>query len=111
MKKILFIKFILILFFNYSYACGGCRDSSLADSKANEGINRYNDGENKIANEIDKISELIKNEIITSEENILKENQILVNLKKAEDLTYKKNNFLLSQSNQIQSIINSLEAK
>lgn len=110
MKKILFIVFTLIVFINYSYACGGCRDSGLADSRANEGISRYDDGENKIANEIDKINELIENEIIVSEENILKENQILVNLKKEEDLIYKKDNFLLFQTNQIQSIINSLEA-
>ncbi|ECL6143841.1 hypothetical protein [Campylobacter sp. US50a] len=109
--KILSISLIVLVFINSLYACGGCVDSYLGSEKANEGKIQYDKGENQIANAIDKLNEIIKEEIIANEKNVLKEKEILTKLKTEKTLEAKKESFILMKNNQLQNIINNIKAK
>ncbi|EAI9739301.1 hypothetical protein G3L11_001696 [Campylobacter jejuni] len=109
--KILSISLIVLVFINNLYACGGCVDSYLGGEKANEGKIQYDKGENQIANAIDKLNEIIKEEIIANEKNVLKEKEILAKLKTEKTLEAKKESFILMKNNQLQNIINNIKAK
>ncbi|ELU1350225.1 hypothetical protein [Campylobacter helveticus] len=110
-KAILILTILSTLTLSQALACGGCRDASLGSQEANNGKNNYDNGETKIENSIEKLNTLIKNETIKSEENALKENNILVALKKDEALNLKQNSFLLQKQSELLSIIANIEAQ
>lgn len=68
-------------------------------------------GEALIEASIEKLNALIKNETLKSEENSLKENHILVALKKDEALNLKYSFFLLQKQNELLGIIANIEAQ
>ena len=110
-KTILILTILSTLTTHQALACGGCVDASLGSQEANNGKNNYDNGETKIENSIEKLNALIKNETIKSEENALKENNILVALKKDEALNLKKSSFLLQKQSELLSIIANIEAQ
>lgn len=90
MKKIVLALILSIVFINESFACGGCRDSYLGSLLANENINKFKQEANQIASVIESLNNQIQNKILKSEE-ILKEKQILSNLKQNNLLNFKNN--------------------
>jgi len=91
MKKIVLALILSIVFINESFACGGCRDSYLGSLLANENINKFKQEANQIASVIESLNNQIQNKILKSEEEILKEKQILSNLKQNNLLNFKNN--------------------
>ncbi|MEB2817703.1 hypothetical protein [Campylobacter upsaliensis] len=112
MKKVILILTILsTLTTHQALACGGCRDAHLGGTEANKGKSNYDRGEALIEASIEKLNALIKNETLKSEENSLKENHILVALKKDEALNLKYSSFLLQRQSELLSIIANIEAQ
>ncbi|EPB3789185.1 hypothetical protein ACRGNJ_001362 [Campylobacter upsaliensis] len=111
MKKVILILTILSTLTTQALACGGCRDAHLGGTEANKGKNNYDRGEALIEASIEKLNALIKNETLKSEENSLKENHILVALKKDEALNLKYSSFLLQRQSELLSIIANIEAQ
>lgn len=109
MKKIVLV--LSLIFINESFACGGCRDSYLGNLLANQNISKFNQEVNQIASVIESLNNQIQNKILKSEEEVLKEKQILSNLKQNNLLNFKNINFTISKQNYIQNIINSSKAQ
>lgn len=107
MKKILAL---LLVFWNHAYACGGCRDYSLTSSQATLNINKYDGYELELSRSIEALDSFINANIIVSQEQALKESQILKALSTENTLFEQEEVFLLQKLNHLQGIINSIES-
>lgn len=107
--KLSLLLFLLSMITQQSYACGGCIDSPLGSTMANEGKSFYNQGEEAVFRSIEELNKLLETEIKNAELKALKENSILLSLEQNNNQKTKQENFLLKQQNYIQSIINEIK--
>lgn len=101
---------LLLVFWHYAYACGGCRDYSLTSSQATLNINKYEGYELGLSQSIEVLNFFIDANIIASQEQALKESQILRALNTENTLFKQEEVFLLQKLNHLQGIINSIKA-
>lgn len=110
MKTLLTAILLALSIPHFSFACGGCRDSYLGSQKAEEGKESYNVEEQEIFTEIEILNAFLDSEIIKTQESVLRENEILLNLEKNKNINEKNQNFYFKQQNEIQGVINNVKA-
>ena len=110
-KKILISFLILELATLNLFACGGCTDATLGTIKTTQAIAKYEKDEVKIASQIIKINEYFNIAIAQVEEQNLQENENLKKLTANKALKEKETIFTLNIQNELQSLINSIEAQ
>lgn len=104
-----FLKILLVLFaLNISLygACSGCIDAPLPQSLSDASQMKFTQLEEKIAEQIDQINEVLKEAINKTEEYNREETRKLLDLQKQKALKQEHKLFLQVQMNKVQSIIN-----
>lgn len=88
-----------------------CPDSALLLQYSTNTIKKYNQGESDIANSIDKMTQIINQEVNRFESDSLGGYKGIERMKETEALSSLKKNFYLKQKNEIQGIVNSIKAQ
>lgn len=108
MKKIILISFFIS---NIYASCGGCTDAGVEVTLSNESKTKYEEQEKQIHSAIEKLNNIIKNEIIKTEFDSEKIQRQLIELSKFNYISKEKISFLLKKQNQIQSLVNTIRAE
>lgn len=108
MKKTMLVLLVLGLAQNClnAFMCAGSPTVEEQNAKR-----YFNEGENRIKAEINKVTNLINNEIKQTEDANTTLMQNIKSLQKEQAISESKRVFLLKKQNEIQSIINSINAE
>lgn len=105
-------KILLALFaLNASlYACSGCIDAPVPQSLSNQSQNKFTQLENKIAQQIDKINDILSEAINKTEDFNKEETEKLLALQKQKTLKQQHKAFLQVQMNKVQGVLNDVRS-
>lgn len=107
MKK----KLVMLLLSSFSLAAGLCDTPALDVSQKNASKNNFNSQEQKIAKKIQNVTQIINKEIKQTEDANTTLMQNIKSLQKEQAISESKRVFLLKKQNEVQSIINSINAE